>query len=80
MLRADALNLDITELPLEEFQKAASVFQADIHSELAIQSLLNVRSSSLGTAPISVKQQLKSVTKSVQQIAQWASNSLVIKL
>ena len=80
VLRADALNLDITELPLEEFQKAASVFQADIHSELAIQSLLNVRSSSLGTAPISVKQQLKSVAKSVQQITQWASDSLVIKL
>ncbi len=80
VLKAESLNLDVSELPLNEFQAASAVFQSDLLNELNLMRILNARSSSLGTAPISVKQQLKTIASSVQEINNWANSSLVVKL
>jgi argininosuccinate lyase len=80
VLKAESLNLDVSELPLSEFQAASAAFQSDLLNELNLLRILNARSSSLGTAPISVKQQLKTIASSVQEINNWANSSLVVKL
>jgi argininosuccinate lyase len=77
VLLAQTKGVWIHELSLDDFKSVSTLFDADIAQVLQVQAILGARSSNLGTAPLSVKKQLRQLESELKASQAWVESPLV---
>ncbi|MFM1905304.1 MAG: argininosuccinate lyase [Actinomycetota bacterium] len=80
VLLAEEAGVDVNELELSQFRSISALIEPDLIEQLTAANILSVRSSSMGTAPVSVRRQLQDLAPKIATIRSWASNPLVVFL
>jgi argininosuccinate lyase len=80
VLLAEEAGVDVNQLELSQFRSISGLIEPDLIEQLTAANILSVRSSSMGTAPVSVRRQLQDLAPKIATIRSWASNPLVVFL
>lgn len=77
VVEAESIGVDISELEFSAFQRKSGLFEPDIKDLMETQSILAARSSSMGTAPVSVRRQIQELNDKLTTIKAWVAAPLV---
>ncbi|MFZ9751641.1 MAG: argininosuccinate lyase, partial [Candidatus Nanopelagicales bacterium] len=80
VLLAEEAGVDVHQLELSQFRSISGLIEPDLIEQLTTANILSARSSSMGTAPVSVRRQLQDLAPKIATIRSWASNPLVVFL